>query len=544
MTEEERRQYHAWLQQVSTSYRLATSRITIDGSVKLDFAKYPYLVDIIDDHARLTTILKGGQMGFSVACIMRSLEDARTRDLRGILYLLPTEGEVHDFAKSRFGPMLADNTHVWGEELGKYDSAALKEIGGTVMYFRGVGQSGRGKTNSSKLKSIPVDHIYYDERDEMDNARVDRAEQRLGASPNPEETTLSTPTLPEYGVDLLYKDSDQRHWFWHCERCGGHTCLELNFPECIAEPTNADPFYLCSKCREPLDRRVGQWVAAKPDVLGHRGFYASQMCSWVITARRVLEEYEKYSDRGRMKEFYNQVLARPYADIEDVLTAQQLIALCNNEVSRPLRHPGPAAMGVDPGKPIWYTVRIRITEKDYVQLARGRADSYDEIAEIARRYNVKVGVMDKGYDPTAVDNFCKAHRGWFGCLYVESKVDTADWNEEERQVKVGRTPLLDASRDTILEGRIEYYRRDQDFDEHYIPQMTNLARTMIEDPETGARKARWVLRGARKNDHLRHADAYCELACTRLQLAKHVRDAKRRRMMEDEGGHGGSFMAS
>lgn len=529
---------------LSPAFRLQADGVRIDGGIKLDFKRYPFIPEIIDGHSRYTTILKGGQMGFSIACILRALEEARTEDLRGILYLFPTDREVQDFSKSRFSTLMEQNRHVWGEDVvGNTDSAGLKEIGGSFIYFRGSGQKGGATQKStSMLKSMPIDRIYYDERDEMDDSRVDAAEMRVTGSLHPEETSLSTPTLPGYGVDLLYQSSDQRAWHWKCERCNGWTCLELTYPDCIVEPLNGNPFYRCSKCKEELVRSFGEWVAAKPHVKDHRGFYASQLCSPTRTPTDILAAHEKAISRGRLREFYNQVLARPFAEIEDVITAEQLNALVTEEV-RSLRHEGPSAMGVDPGKPHWYTVRVRVSDQDYVQIDRGRADTFEELARIAKKYNVKSGVMDQGADSTSVANFVKAHPGWWGCLYVEQKKTGADWNPREKMVKVGRTFLLDQAHQTIINKRIHYPAKDEFWEKEFVPQMTNLARTIIENPETGARTAKWVITGGQKNDHLRHADAYADLACEKVGLVASVRRLHERSQKLQRGPRR-SFMAS
>lgn len=496
--------------------------VTIDGGTPLDFQRYPYLPEIVDGHSRHTTIIKGAQMGFTIACILRVLEEAKTSGLRGILYGFPTDREVQDFSKARFGPLLGNNATVWGADLGETDSAGLKQIGGTFVYFRGIGQKGGATAKStSQLKSIPIDRLYFDERDEMDDSRVDAAEHRLDGSLCPEETILSTPTLPGYGVDLAYQSSDQRSWLWKCERCNEWTCLEDTYPDCIAEPLNDDPYYLCMRCREPLAKTFGEWVARKPEVDDHRGYWASQLCSPTKTALDIIQAADLAVKRGRMREFYNQTLARAYAEVEDQITEQQLSELVREE-QRPLRHEGPCAMGVDPGKPHWYEVRVRVTERDAVQVARGRADTYEELARVAKQYSVESGVMDMGYDPSAVARFCEEHPGWYGCLYVNAKKSDADWNHKDRIVKVGRTRLLDDSHNEIMAKRISYYAKDEFWHDEFVPQMTNLKRTTVENAVTGQRDAVWIVTGGRKNDHLRHASAYAHLAMERVGLARSV----------------------
>lgn len=526
---------------ISPAYRMQFAQVMIDGGDVVDFTRYPYLAEIIDQHCRKTTIIKGAQMGFTVACILRCLEEARTENLRGILYLFPTDGEVQDFSKARFSPLMAQNEHVWGSDVvGNVDAAGLKEIGSSFIYFRGAGQKGGAKQKSmSKLKSMPVDRLYGDERDEMDDSRWDAAEKRLDGSTCPEQTILSTPTIPDYGVDLEYQASDQSSVQWRCATCNGWTCLEDTYPECIAEPLNGEPFYLCGKCRGQLKRSRMEWVARKPELSkAHRGFWASQLCSPTKTPADIIRAAAEATERGRMREFYNQTLARPYAEVEDQITQQQLEDLLTDE-PRPLRHEGPAAMGVDPGKPHWYEIRVRISDKDTVQIARGRADTFDELAQIAKKYNVESGVMDQGADTSSVIDFCRNHPGWYGCLYVNAKKTDPDWIHDERLVKVGRTWLLDESHRAIVGKRVKFYAKDEFWADQFVPQMMNLKRIVIEDDETGQREARWVVTGGRKNDHLRHANAYAHLACERVGLVRSIERFEQRARRETAVRRGG-----
>lgn len=516
----------------SPSYRLSANHVTIDGGTPLDFQRYPFLPEIIDGHAPRTTIIKGAQMGFTIACILKCLEGAKSGKLRGILYGFPSDREVQDFSKARFGPLMSGNPQVYGAYEGETDSAGLKQIGKTFVYFRGIGQKGTNSSKSlSQIKSIPVDWLVGDERDEMDDARWDAAMHRLDGSLAPEMIVLSTPTLPEYGVDLDYKTSNQASWLWKCERCNEWTCLEDTYPECIAEPRNKDPYYQCSSCHRPMERTRGEWVARVPDITDHLGYWASQLCSPTKTALDIVQAADLSVRNGRMREFYNQTLARAYAEVDEQITEAQLSALVNDE-PKPLRHEGPAAMGVDPGKPHWYEVRVRVTENDAVQVARGRADTYEELSRVAKAYNVASGVMDQGYDPSAVAKFVADHSGWYGCLYVGQKKSDADWNHKERMVKVGRTRLLDDSHNEILAKRITYYAKDEFWRDCFVPQMTNLKRATIENQRTGQRDAVWVVTGGQKNDHLRHASAYAHLAMQRVGLSASVARANRNAMRE------------
>ena len=515
---------HDALMRASISYMLANSNVIIDGTVPLDFAKFPFVTEIIDEDAPRLTILKGAQMGFTIACIFKSLEWAKRGTMRGIGYYFPSEGEVSDFAKSRFKTMMEDNHELWGRYVEDTDSAALKKIGRTHLYFRGVGQKGTGSASRSlsRLKSIPNDGQVLDERDEMDDTRVDAVNHRMDASENPMQIVLSTPTLPGYGVDLDYKKSDQRVWMWKCGRCNDWTCLELDYPDCIVQPNGKDPYYQCHHCHKPQDREVGQWVARETNITDHRGYWVSQLSSLMSDAGKIILAQRKAIESGLMREFQNQTLARAFAYTDEQITEAQLTALLTSDPT-PLEHEGPAALGCDPGKPCWYTVRIRVSEHDSVCIARGKVDTLGELDRVWKRFNCESGVIDKGYDPSAVDAFCRDHPGCYGGLYIGSKTSDPDWNHKEREVKMGRTRTLNASHQAILDKRVKHVQKDEFWIKHFVPQMMNLKRaTFVVNERTGETRSEWVVTEGRKNDHLRHADAYAHLALERVGLTKEL----------------------
>lgn len=523
---------HALFMAASPSYRLNHLGIKIDGGQELDFSRYPFVPQIIDKHAPKTTIIKAAQLGLSVACILKALHEAMQGGLRGILYGFPSDREVQDFSKARFGPLMAANHGVWSSDNSDIDSAGLKQIGSTFVYFRGIGQRGSSATKSlSAIKSIPIDRLYLDEFDEMDPLRVSEVIHRLDGSRCPEMTLFSTPTLPGYGVDLDYVSSNQSAWLWKCPRCNAWTCLEDTYPDCIGTSRDRDPFYVCSGCREPLERVRGEWVARKPDVTDHYGYWVSQLCSPTKSAGDILQAADDAVRRGHLRAFHNQTLGRAYAEVDEEITRQQLEALLT-DTPKPLRHEGPCAMGVDPGKPHWYTVRVRTSDVDSLCIARGRADTYEELHRIAQQYNVQSGVMDQGYDPSAVASFVEAHAGWYGGLYVGGKRSSADWDHRERMVKMGRTRTLDDAHRAIIAKRVTHVQRDEFWDKYFVPQMTNLKRATLEKDRTGEREGVWVVTGGQKNDHLRHADAYCHLATERVGLSKSV--ARMRARVEDQ----------
>ncbi len=520
------------LELASRAFKLQNMGLTVDGQ-PFDLKSYPYLLHMLDTKVARRTVVKGGQIGLTTLFTFDAAQSAIDENLRGILYLFPTDTDVIDFSRARFTPNIAENP-VYSALVEKPDNAGLKRIGGVHIYFRAAGAIGSStKQSLSKLKSIPVDRLYLDERDEMQDSRVDAAERRLDgareAGIEPLIVSLSTPTIPGYGVHYDYQHSDGGTWQWRCPRCNGWTCLEHEWPNCIAEPVGAAPFYLCSKCHERLDRRHGQRVAERPSLSDtHQGDWISQLCK--RSAEDVMETHEiLVEQRGRPREFFNQCLGRPFAQVEDQLTKEQLDD-CLTEVPRALRAEGPTCAGADPGmypRIHWY-VKQRIGDRDSQTLAYGLCAGFDELAQISRKYNVQVGCVDQMAESHSVRQFVDEHRAWWGVRYVEQRKGAADWDPQAKVVTCCRNEALDASHAKFLEKREQLPMADEQYHELLVPQLCNMARVKKEDELTGDVRYRWVVLGGRKNDHMKHCHGYATLAEDRVSLSKAVRRARSR----------------
>ena len=136
-------------------------------------------------------------------------------------------------------------------------------------------------------------------------------------------------------------------------------------------------------------------------------------------------------------------------------------------------------------------------------------------------------VIDEAAETRSVREFKAAHTGKvYGCWYNESQKGRYRWNLPEYQVFVNRTESLDASHREIVSGEVEFPRKDEVFERLILPQMLNLVRVVQVDDTTGARKARWIVRGT-KRDHLRHAHNYARIALERVGMVKKVTKARR-----------------
>lgn len=530
LTPEEVSQYAA---QVSTAWRLTQLGLKVDG-VPFDLRPYPFLWDVYDDEESTDeTIMKGAQLGFTTLQVLRVIDRAERIYKRGVLYLFPTKDDVTDFSKTRFQRILDDNPVLGGRVKGT-DAANVKQVGDCFVYFRGAKARGG-------VKSIPVDCIVYDEFDEMTEAMVALADERISGSKIGHIMRLSTPTFPETRIHSEYLATNRMRWLIKCRGCNRYAALEDDFPDCLVEK-NGEVLRACVKCGTELRVIDGVWVAERPSVK-RMGRHVSQLCSPTVNVAKILDSWK--DPRIVMREFYNSKLGLPYADIQEALDDAACLACCGN-MARRLAHDGPSWAGVDIGKRVvHYIAGSRKNDRQLRVHAFHELDddslTFQDVRDLNKRYNVVAGVMDAGAETRAVRNFVRDEPGWWGCMYTEQRQSGGyQWDMSERIVTVNRTESLDDSHRMIVSQSVEFPRADDKFRERVIPQLKNLVRMVDEkDERTGEKRATWVRKGA-KNDHFRHAwnlGVVAAADCPIESLARRSRGRAPR-------GEGGTWMSS
>ena len=250
---------------------------------------HEYQIEPMQSTARVRVIRKGAQMGFSEIEVLRTIHgQINGRYPTGALYLFPTGDDVADFSRARFNPLIANNPAAIGRYVRSTDSVNIKQIGSSMLYLRSARATTmiQGlKADASKLRSVPADKVVYDEVDLMSGAMIDEALERMSHSTVKEEVYLSTPSIPNYGIDARYNASDQRVWLIRCEHCRHDTCLELSFPECLKEKPDGKVYRACTHCGAEIFPRLGRWVPQYPGREAE-GSWISQAQQYLCRPRR------------------------------------------------------------------------------------------------------------------------------------------------------------------------------------------------------------------------------------------------------------------
>jgi len=193
----------------------ALDKIRLDGK-PFSFEGHEYLRGLYDDTTPHVVVIKAAQLGVTTWAILRSLHGC----LSGltVLYFFPTKTDVLDFSRSRVNPLIAANAFLT-RAIKETDTAGLKRIGDAYLYLRGM-QSTVG------MKSVPADVVVFDELDEATPDAKALARERLSHSDYRRMVELSNPSLPGYGIDEAFQESDQRAWMIKCQSCGHWSSME------------------------------------------------------------------------------------------------------------------------------------------------------------------------------------------------------------------------------------------------------------------------------------------------------------------------------
>jgi len=482
---------------------------------------HEYQADIMACDDRVQVCIKGAQMGITEVWVLKTLWGMiHGRYPKGALYLFPTQNDVGDFSKARFDPLIESNYAV-GSYVNSTDSQFIKRIHEGFLYLRGARASkaiGGEKKSSAQLKSIPVDRIVFDERDEMSDDMVTLAEERVSHSKVQELMFLGTPTIPDIGVDAAYKTSTQNMWFIKCKACGHETCLEAEFPNCIkTEYKTGRRYRACMNCDKEIFPRDGHWVSARPgkDITG---WWISQLNSMYIEPGKILDLYNA-PPNGDLSEVMNSKLGRAYIAQENRLT-QNMIWQCVSQDVMAQRSDGPCFCGVDVGKKLHAVVGIRKTRSLLKILNVSRLDNWNELHDLNQRFNVTSCVIDYKPEIHKVRDFQsqEPYTVW-AADYVERKIGGATWDERGLTVKANRTEICDATHELVINpGKLELPQRSKEM-EQFAFEMCNIAKKLEDDPYGGKiYRYRQLGNDVSGPDHYRHALNYALLASERCGI--------------------------
>lgn len=429
----------------------------------LDLVRYAFQIEPLYSEAAATdreqVHRKATQTGWSTGAIRLALFWADVYAW-SVLYTFPTDIELRDFSRKRIQPVIRASEHLRGRMLSdQVDNVGQKQIGQGWISFRGL---------SRPVDSIDVDAMLIDEYDTSDPAVLTDTEYRMsGAESADVVRRIGVPSIPGYGIDKHYEDSDQRHWTVRCAACNHWN--PMNGYESFCQNVDLDAAALvCAACRRMIDvrgdglRSPAEWVAAYPD-RAVRGYHAPKH---LVPGRKVLERLIRNSKRTRPDEveaFHRRDMGEAYAPAEGRLSLEAVRACVRPElrpeqavVSHALK-----TMGVDVASARACNVTIEeslddehaIGRKVFVGTVGGTAnDVFRELCRLMEVFGVHMCCIDNEPDGMFSRAFAarfpgRVYRADFFTPAPGARKEADVWNvlDDEQFVSLWRTRLYDAT---------------------------------------------------------------------------------------------------
>jgi hypothetical protein len=479
----------------------------------------PFLEQPLNDDTKVKGYRKARQIGLSENSVTESLWFADTHDHTKVFYTFPTNRQMQDFSNTRIAEAISESVHLQ-TVMGDIKNVNLKKVGSSFLFLRGSQTERLGE-------GVDADVAFFDEIDRM-SPRVKAAfEESLSGSIYGWVREISTPTVPNHGIDEGWNKS--RQWFWYitCPRCRTKQTLEWlptdDFGGRVSVAMRDGIYvYVCRHCEKELPEQArwdGEWVAKYPRRETSYYQFSQLMAPW-MSAQKL---YEKQEDYPFKQLFYNYCLGLPYLG-DNILVTEEAIMGCRTHISRD-KWQGPRALGVDWGDKSWM-VCIQALGNGKIGLAGLEKIETADIDEIVPQVSqffesmgAKIMVNDAGYGKDRNSRLLKMHEEKvFSCFYPNnekgSKIFEAQWQDESHKVSVDRTASIKISLGMFKAKQVVIAPEvDLGLLKLFTKHLTNLVSVKDYDEKTGE-ISEWI--ASTGQDHFGHAWNYGCIALSKL----------------------------
>lgn len=470
----------------------------------LDFERHAYLKTIYEDQEGtgdgIIIYQKSAQVGLTERMVTEALWFP-DQNYYNSIYFFPTSGNLGDLVRERIdqpinsSPYLQEVSGRAKNSLGKgSDTLGLKKMTMGFCYLR-------GSNSLPGIISIAGDCIFVDEVDRMMAENIPYFEKRLEHSSLKHQRWASTPTLTDFGINKLFKDTDQTTYLLKCNHC--NEIQELDFWQNVDIEGKR---MLCSKCKKeiiPYELK-GEWVAKYRDK-DTRGYHISSLYSPMLDINKLIKASKKTSE-AEIQQFYNQNLGITYESSGARITLNE-IENCKGDYKLGEKPQGESLfLGVDVGSRLHYVIR----SKDKI-IEMSDVSSFSELSNIMQMYNIKGAVIDALPETRKVQEFALKHPKRVKMCYYTGLVEMKDvskyWSVTNDKVNTERTVALDM---IFSEFKTASVKIPSNYDgrPEFVAHIKSTTR-IIDESKTGTVKAVYV---KTSDDHLLHACNYAKLA--------------------------------
>jgi hypothetical protein len=453
-----------------------------------------------------------------------------------LIYCFPRDKLLETFAATRIGPMFKETPRMAALLTG-VNQVYLKAINKSHMIMRSAWEGGLGE-------SVPADVVVFDEKDRMKPGVEVAFREALSSSVYAWLREVSTPTLPNRGVDAAWIKSDQREWFVKCTRCGHkqnmtHENLQQvhDLPMNCKEIPKGSYRIGCRRMRKgqpcggELDRTVGEWVPRRPSVNLIRGYHMPQMIAVWLTAEAIMQ---KKLDYKFIQLWTNYVLGE-VALAETMLLTDRDFDMA--EARHPLIHRRSSkwpliSVGIDWGHKNWVVVEgLNANGRQYILNAKMFEDNRSRELEAVRDidawlepYAPDIIVADDGYgkDRNAflLRRATERNQGqFFACRYNNAEKGGVTfnpvWSDARNQVLCDRTSSLKNLCRRIKDREIGLPSFEYEVIQLLVSHLKAFTPMMEMDDEDDTKIVETI--NATGDDHLGHGTFYADLGMDHIR---------------------------
>lgn len=502
---------------------------TFINSEPYSFVDHEYQLEIASDTSREIVIRKCSQVGISELSARITLATCAIVPGYTVAYTLPTAGFASTFMKTRIDPVIQGSPYLSSMLQGEIDNTEVKKLGDSFLYLKGA-------QSSNAPISVPCDELVHDEVDFSDPEVLSQYQSRLTHSKYKRKKKLSTPTLPNRGIDYDFQRSRRKFNMVICDHCNHYFIPDyfthVRIPgftgdlreikkSTLHKYNYVDAFVECPKCggKPSLQPKHREWVTENPgDNFVASGIQVSPFdAPNIITPSYLVEASTQYK---RYVDFINFGLGLPTVDSDATLTQDDVDACIDSGLEE---SSGSVVMGVDMGSLCHFTIgrvrgegQIRIVHVEQVPVAKVRS----RYEELIRQWHPRITVMDAFPYTETVLALQTVDARLYGAVYTQSKglethnvVDRPEDRDEAevdlRQVNINRNRAFDAYMDFIREGMLS--KRSCPLDAEWKAQHTDMRRVKAWDGQTKELVYKWV-KSEEGEDHFHHSGLYMYIA--------------------------------
>ncbi|MDD2822819.1 MAG: phage terminase large subunit family protein [Candidatus Daviesbacteria bacterium] len=445
---------------ISVLHWILDNKVKNENGEPIEFQDHRFMLDLYADRTPIQVIQKASQVGASTMEIIRTLHAARYWGINQI-YTLPTGDDVLKFVQSKVNRIIKVNECIQeGVNPKSTDSIEQKEIGKSFVFFKGT-------FTEREAIMLSSDRNIHDELDKSKPEVVRDFASRMGFSKIRSQHYFSTPTIPDYGINKLFDQSDQKHWRFNCPHCGFRQHMEWE--------KNVDEdrgIYVCQECKKEITpqqiNELGSWEARFPGRV-ISGYWISQMqVPWKTAADLIQERIDADDDTY----FYNFCLGLPYLAADQKIPQSLFMRNITEESADTSEEWN--VMGIDTGKGSGKGNHCIIGNKKgifWIGILTDKPghDRFQQAADLIKFYDIRVVVIDgQPYTEeawTLAKEFpYRVYLNWFKddpkMLEVVRFFDEEEGKDKELtdEVKVysSRTRIIDDTISALRRGEIKF----------------------------------------------------------------------------------------